>query len=192
MGLTNLELKLFDSVEFCLALLGTIPVPIFLVDQKGKVALLNSGRLPDCARDMICAHLAEEANGQWVIPSKKHPDCIFCEAVAKVRKTGRKLALKGEWRTSVAGEEKSLIISINAAPATIKDETFVVLAIEDVTELERLKGLLPICMECNKIHDVQNKRWIRIDQYVTERSPAKFSHGLCPTCAERLLKEINK
>jgi hypothetical protein len=33
MGLSELETKLFDSVEFCLALLGALPMPVFLVDE---------------------------------------------------------------------------------------------------------------------------------------------------------------
>ena len=193
MALSSLEMKLFDSVEFCLALLGTIPVPIFIVNKAGKVITLSAGRLGSEFNELICAHVSDEANGsgQWTIPGEPPESCIFCSTVAKVWKTGSKAIAKGEWLIStVDGKGSSMIVTLHAAPANIKDEDFVLIAVEDQTEVEKLRGLLPICMECNKIHDMDSGRWVRIDQYVTDRSPAKFSHGLCPQCAERLLKEI--
>ncbi len=193
MSLSSLEMKLFDSVEFCLALLGTIPVPIFIVNKAGKVITLSAGRLGTETSELICSHVAGEANGsgQWTIPSDPPSDCIFCSTVAKVKATGRKASAKGEWVIAAdGGKSSSMIVTLHAAPANIKDEDFILVAVEDQTEVEKLRGLLPICMECNKIHDMETSKWVRIDQYVTDRSPAKFSHGLCPQCAERLLKEI--
>lgn len=193
MPLSSLEMKLFDSVEFCLALLGTIPVPIFIVNKAGRVITLSSGRLGSDVSELICSHVAGEANGsgQWTVPANPPADCIFCSTVAKVVATGKKASAKGEWIVSNPdGKPVSMIVVLHAAPANIKDEDFILVAVEDQTEVEKLRGLLPICMECNKIHDMDSGRWVRIDQYVTDRSPAKFSHGLCPQCAERLLKEI--
>ena len=193
MSLSSLEMKLFDSVEFCLALLGTIPVPIFIVNKTGKVITLSSGRVGADSHELICAHVGAEANGsgQWTIPSQPAEGCVFCNTVAKVRKSGVKATAKGEWQILTAnGKTSSLIVTLHAAPAVIKDEDFILVAVEDQTEVEKLRGLLPICMECNKIHDMDSGKWVRVDQYVTDRSPAKFSHGLCPQCADRLLKEI--
>jgi len=194
MSLTNLESKLFDSVEFCLALMGTIPIPLFVVDKGGKVFMLSAGRFGEEGSELVCAHVknAEEWCIQQGGPAKGTKGCIFCDTIAKVRKTGQKLRAKGEWKVSdgPGKEPKTLIVTIHAVPTSIKDANFVLVAVEDITELEKLKGLLPICMECNKIHDTETGDWTRIDQYVTERSPAKFSHGLCPQCAEKLLKEI--
>ncbi len=190
MSLTNLESQLFDSVEFCLALMGTIPVPLFIVDKSNKVFLLSSGRFGEESHELACAHVKKPED--WNVQQGAKSKCIFCDTVNKVRKTGEKVCAKGEWLVSggPGKEPKTLIVAIHAAPTTIKDANFILLAIEDLTELEKLKGLLPICMECNKIHDMDSGAWTRIDQYVTERSPAKFSHGLCPQCAEKLLKEI--
>ena len=47
--------------------------------------------------------------------------------------------------------------------------------------VKRLEGILPTCMYCKKIRD-ENQTWVNIEQYVTERSSAEFSHGLCPDC----------
>jgi hypothetical protein len=48
-----------------------------------------------------------------------------------------------------------------------------------------LNGLLPICAWCHKIRD-DDGYWQRLEAYVTARSDAQFSHGICPDCAARV------
>ncbi|SPF40090.1 hypothetical protein SBDP1_290019 [Syntrophobacter sp. SbD1] len=47
-----------------------------------------------------------------------------------------------------------------------------------------LKGLLPICAWCKKIRDDKGY-WQQIEAYISDRSEADFSHGICPSCAEK-------
>ncbi len=46
-----------------------------------------------------------------------------------------------------------------------------------------LQGFIPICMHCKSIRDDQ-QQWKALEQYVADRSSVRFSHGLCPTCAQ--------
>ena len=62
---------------------------------------------------------------------------------------------------------------------------------ERVRELEaaaaavkRLEGLLPICCSCKRIRDGEAS-WSAIETYVSARTDAQFSHGLCPECLDR-------
>jgi HAMP domain-containing protein len=48
-----------------------------------------------------------------------------------------------------------------------------------------ITGLVPICAECKRIRNDQGA-WEPVEQYVGEHSEAKFTHGLCPHCLERL------
>ena len=48
--------------------------------------------------------------------------------------------------------------------------------------LKWLEGLLPICSFCKKIRS--NDFWIPIEQYVSCRSDAEFTHCICPKCME--------
>lgn len=50
-----------------------------------------------------------------------------------------------------------------------------------LAEVRVLTGLLPICSHCKSIRDSQGA-WQLLEKYVTERSEARFSHGICPTC----------
>lgn len=54
-------------------------------------------------------------------------------------------------------------------------------------EVRQLRGLLPICSYCKKIRDDRNI-WTQLEQYVSERSEALFSHSLCPDCFDREMK----
>jgi hypothetical protein len=51
-------------------------------------------------------------------------------------------------------------------------------------EVDMLEGILPVCSFCKKIRDEQDV-WHPIENYITERSEAVFSHGLCPECEEK-------
>jgi DNA-binding response OmpR family regulator len=48
-------------------------------------------------------------------------------------------------------------------------------------EVQQLKGLLPICSKCKRIR-VADARWEQVESYITKRSVAQFSHGICPSC----------
>jgi K+-sensing histidine kinase KdpD len=52
-------------------------------------------------------------------------------------------------------------------------------------EVKLLEGLLPICASCKKIRD-SNNEWQQLEAYITHHSQAKFTHGVCPECAQRL------
>jgi len=56
-----------------------------------------------------------------------------------------------------------------------------------LSRVKQLQGLLPICSYCKKIRDDRNY-WQQVEQYVTERTEARFTHGICPTCFERHVK----
>jgi len=54
-------------------------------------------------------------------------------------------------------------------------------------EVKQLEGLLPICSYCKKIRNEDNT-WEPVEGYVTKKTEAAFSHGVCPSCYEEHLK----
>ena len=66
---------------------------------------------------------------------------------------------------------------------------------ERVAELEaalgrvrQLHGLLPICAYCKRIRDDQNY-WRQVESYLADHSEVQLSHGICPSCLERVMSE---
>jgi len=60
-----------------------------------------------------------------------------------------------------------------------------------LAEVKTLSGFLPICASCKKIRDDKGY-WNQIEAYISEHSKAKFSHGICPECSEKLYPELYK
>jgi phosphoserine phosphatase RsbU/P len=54
--------------------------------------------------------------------------------------------------------------------------------------VRQLQGLLPICAYCKRIRDDQNY-WSQVETYLVEHSEVQFSHGICPSCLERVMAE---
>ena len=59
---------------------------------------------------------------------------------------------------------------------------------EAVANVQVLRGLLPICASCRRVRE-DSGYWRQIEAYVMERSQARFSHGICPECWEKLRAE---
>ena len=57
-----------------------------------------------------------------------------------------------------------------------------------IASLRILSGLLPICSCCKKVRDDKGY-WTQIEAYISHRSAAEFSHGICPECADAFYKE---
>jgi hypothetical protein len=55
-----------------------------------------------------------------------------------------------------------------------------------------LEGMLHICCSCKKIHDNSSDSWQQMEAFIVNHSEADFSHGFCPDCFEKAMKEISK
>ena len=51
--------------------------------------------------------------------------------------------------------------------------------------MNSLGGIVPICMNCKNIRD-ESDSWVRLEEYISDRSEADFSHGICPDCLQKL------
>ena len=58
-------------------------------------------------------------------------------------------------------------------------------------EVKTLRGLLPICCECKRIKNDEDS-WEQLEKYITTRTDAVFSHGLCPECYQRAEASLDK
>lgn len=56
--------------------------------------------------------------------------------------------------------------------------------------IRKLEGILPMCMNCSKVRDDDDSAWLPVGHYLARKGAAQVSHGLCPTCAEASLAEM--
>lgn len=62
---------------------------------------------------------------------------------------------------------------------------------EALERVRSLEGIIPICSYCKKVRNDQ-QYWLQVEQYISERTQAKFSHGICPECKSRVLAELEE
>jgi len=56
-------------------------------------------------------------------------------------------------------------------------------------QIKVLHGLLPICSYCKKIRDDEGF-WQQVERYISVRSEADFSHGMCPDCGTKHFSDM--
>lgn len=104
---------------------------------------------------------------------------------------------------SVVAKGDTQILSLDQWNLRKEIEKYPVMAFELLQMLSRrirtieksminmLGALLPICANCKKIRE-SNGTWTPIEEYITDRSEAEFSHSICQECAEKLYPEFYK
>ena len=58
-----------------------------------------------------------------------------------------------------------------------------------LAEVRELQDILPICMYCKNIRDDANY-WQTVEAYITHHTKTRFSHGICPACYDKAVKEL--
>lgn len=107
--------------------------------------------------------------------SKKPADCVLASAVTALTATlvvglMSSRALQRTRRESFAAHlvERQTVGKLEATLAKVK----------------KLEGILPICAACKKIRQ-DDGAWVVLEDYISARSVARFSHGLCPSCVPK-------
>jgi len=57
-----------------------------------------------------------------------------------------------------------------------------------LSEVQSLKGLIPICLHCKNVRDDRGY-WERVETYISNRSEALFSHSICSECGPKVYGE---
>lgn len=179
-------------------LLNAIPVPIFIVDD--DVRILDSNVAAERAFGLSKAVIRSRRGGEVLGCLRSHevpggcgkaPACKSCVIRTSVSKclgavTTTQRRMKFEILTDGNKAELELLISANPLPEAGKNA--VLLIIEDITEMSKLKAIIPICSHCKRIRN-EAEYWEQVDKYFHEHTGVDFSHGLCPICLEQYYGE---
>jgi len=58
-----------------------------------------------------------------------------------------------------------------------------------LSEIKRLRGILPICAACKRIRDDAGY-WHQVELYIGNHTEAEFTHSICPDCRQKLYPEF--
>ncbi len=57
--------------------------------------------------------------------------------------------------------------------------------------LDGLSKIYPICSYCKKVREGTTNKWVEVEKYVRDISGNMPTHGVCPQCYERVIKELS-
>lgn len=58
---------------------------------------------------------------------------------------------------------------------------------ESLDRIRNLEKMISICSYCKKVR-LDNSVWQDLETYISEHSDTQFSHSICPTCYENIVK----
>ena len=188
-----------DSPEsFARKILDAMPLMVFVVDDDVRVHHLNQAAaaafgpngpgLPKRRGGEVlhCLHAADVPEGcgrgpfcQSCVIRNSVTSCLRGQVVTRQRTTV-------SWLLDEKKTEFDLLIT--AAPLPDGDRPLALLIVEDISEMSRLREIIPICANCKRIRDDQ-QYWQSVEAYFKDHIGVEFTHGLCPTCVDELYPE---
>lgn len=175
-----------------------LPSAVFVVDGQFRIFDMNAAartlfgiesgvtlrRL--CGDIMHCLHAIEK---EGCGATAHCPDCAIRNSVAAAGEGGSVHRRKYRMKLREGDADRDLHMLVTASPFLYKDDGFVLLVLEDITEIVALKRLLPICSHCHKIRNDQNY-WEAVHEYLAKHADIGFTHGICPHCAQTHYPEL--
>lgn len=188
--------KLKVSEEFYKSLFENTGSAILVSDQDTTILLANQQfeKLSGLSRSQI------EGKMSWrEFFLETDLENLLMHYYSKIPSGGNDSIIEAKF---VSGEDviRDVLVSLKHVNSTNKT----VINIQDITPLKQLRtekdflskrleealakvlsGFIPICASCKKIR-IDSGDWVSVENYITDRSNAQFSHSICPECMERL------
>jgi len=179
--------------------LNAVPIPIFVVDEDMRIMSFNpaAGTMLGDMNETVfrrrggeaihCVHHTDSAQGCGHGPSCG--ECVLRNSVTTAIH-GQKVTQRRTVMEFVRGNSvRSAELLVTASPFAHDGHRLVLLVLEDITELTKLRQLLPICANCKKVRNDANY-WQSVEQFFSSNLNVDFSHGICPDCARKLYPEL--
>ena len=188
------------KAQYLRTVFATIPHATFIVDDDVRIQDCNRAGTQLLGHELELALHRRGGDVLHCVNSETHgcgraepcKDCVIRNSVTKSldgMPTCRQTQ-KAELRTSSGGVATiDLLITTTKLPST--DAPRVLLILEDVSEVNTLRGLLPVCARCKKVRDDQDY-WQSVDTYLRKQLNMRLTQGLCPACFAEGLKALQE
>ena len=179
-------------------LLDAIPSPVFLMDADAHIVSWNraaAGFLQDRqlkgvkAGDALrCEKAASSPGG-----CGSSATCGQCKLRLSVREATRGARSVDRLHQMTLERDGTGVVTtflISASPICWQGRDLVFVFLKDISELAALRHMVPICMSCRKVRDDMSY-WKSVDDYCAQNLHMDFTHGICPSCYDRVLQEYH-
>jgi PAS domain-containing protein len=182
-------------------IIDALPSPLFVVDDDVLILGYNLAAAPlfDSEPDRIfrikggdalhCLHSTSTPEGCG--GSEACKKCVVRNSVNKSYSGNKVVREKSEMQLVRGEKVEQIQMLVTTAPLKYKDKLYVLVILEDITELLELRSILPICAHCKKIRDDQ-EYWRSVESYLYKHLDIKFSHGICPECMKEHYPDVSE
>jgi len=159
-----------------------IAAAALLTDEKAVVLRKRGGEALHCLQH----NNAEEGCGQ----AAACMDCVVRNSVDKAFQGNS--VVRSRQKMELVREEKVIEahVLVTASPFVFHDSHYVILVLEDISELVELQEIIPICSVCKQIRTDKNY-WVQVESYLKDHLDIDCTHGLCPSCRDSYLDELS-
>jgi nitrogen fixation/metabolism regulation signal transduction histidine kinase len=196
-----MPIGILDQNDYLRTVLDAIPFMVLVVDADMKIHDANlaaahllgdgyfTGLKRRCGEVLSCIHAIEAVGGCGTAPSCQ--ECI-CRKSAEIALDNTKVSRQKCHMTILEdGKPKEIYFDVTAAPFAYHENHMVLLLLEETTELMLLRKIVPICMHCKRIRNVDNS-WEKIEDYLLRNNHLMLSHGICAECEQKLYPEFTR
>lgn len=178
-------------------LFNAIPLPIFIVDADVNIQYMNRAAIEAYGLSerfynmrggdaLICINSTKTPAGCG--HSEECADCVIRNSVLEAFKGGRAYKRRMAMTTLKEGRKVYIQLLITTSPFFVGEDKYSLLILEDISELLKLRSLLPICAWCRKIRNDENY-WQTVEEYFKSNFEIDFTHGICDECYKKCCDE---
>jgi PAS domain-containing protein len=190
--------ELSGSGELLGTILDAIPASIFMVDKDVEVIGVNRKALLMLSQDpesiirrppgdlLHCIHSTETPGGCGT--SEACRECLVRAGVGKSFRARQVVRQKVKMELVNEGDVSKVSLLITTTPFEFKEKMFVLLILEDISELMELMDLLPVCANCKKVMDDSQEQQ-NVKKHFKEQLKLVATQDLCPECMLKLFMD---
>ncbi len=169
----KMERKLRESEERLRLVVESSSDIVAVTDTSGIITYFHAAKQYQLASESVVGKKAES-----FLPPERAAK--WDETIRQVAKTGEPVSTESalEWH----GEELWLNLHLYPLRNPMGEITSVATVARNVTDVKRLKGILPVCAWCGQKIKDEEGHWVRLDMYITTHTDATVSHGMCDDC----------
>jgi PAS domain-containing protein len=188
------------EIERLRAIINAVPAYLLLVDSEARVQGCNAsaadltqgaeggleGKL--CGEALRC--LRQYGSGKVCGETESCDQCVVRQVIRESLAGDRVFRRKAPMQLLRNGRVEDVTLLVSGAPLALGTGPGVLLSLEDITELESLRRIIPMCAQCRKVRTDEHY-WQAVSEYMTRHMGVDITHGLCPDCAASYLRELD-
>jgi hypothetical protein len=186
---------ILKTLPFLSDLLDCIPSNIFVFDRDIRVVYCNrastvfTGNEPKTNLQRLCGEalncLNSLSDGLECGKTEFCADCILRKCITKAFNGEKSFRIKTDFKIIRNDQVTKTNLKISTFPLNHDGKSYVLAIFENMSEINELRDLLPICAWCKKIKD-DKEYWHRLEDYMTNHMDVFLTHGICPDCKKKI------